>query len=147
LRQWLPWLDGSKTVSATSAFIACSRRQFLEDRGFVAVIRVSGRIGGVISHHGIEWPNRSTALGYWLDSALQGKGIMTAACRAVVEHAFTQLALHRIVIRCATENLKSRAIPERLGFTLEGIARQAEWLYDHFVDLAIYSALRTDRPK
>jgi ribosomal-protein-serine acetyltransferase len=83
-------------------------------------------------------------MGYWLDAAHQGKGIMTAACREMIKHAFQELDLHRVVIACATENLRSRAIPERLGFKLEGVARQSEWLYDHFVDHAIYALLRPD---
>jgi ribosomal-protein-serine acetyltransferase len=48
------------------------------------------------------------------------------------------------VIACGVENKRSQAIPQRLGFTHEGTARQAEWLYDHFVDHQIYSLLRSD---
>jgi ribosomal-protein-serine acetyltransferase len=71
---------------------------------------------------------------------------MTAACRAVVTEAFEHYGLHRIEIRCATKNHKSRAIPQRLGFVQEGILREAEWLYDHFVDLVVYSMLEQDWP-
>ena len=69
---------------------------------------------------------------------------MTASCHAVVYHTFNTLKLNRIAIQCATENTRSRAIPERLGFKLEGIVREAEWLYDHYVDHALYSLLRSD---
>ncbi len=79
-----------------------------------------------------------------MDAAHQGKGIVTACCRAVAAHAFSELKLHRVVIRCAVENHRSRAIPERLGFSFEGIARQSEWLYDHFEDVAVYALLQTD---
>jgi len=79
-----------------------------------------------------------------VDAAHQGKGIVTACCRAVIAHAFMELKLHRIVIRCAVRNHRSRAIPERLGFSFEGVARQSEWLYNHFEDVAIYSLLQTD---
>src|SRR3712207_6857835 len=51
---------------------------------------------------------------------------------------------NRVSIACATENKKSCAIPERLGFRREGVQRQAEWLYDHFVDHVIYAALRSE---
>jgi ribosomal-protein-serine acetyltransferase len=40
--------------------------------------------------------------------------------------------------------LKSRAIPERLSFRIEGIMRQNEWLYDHFVDHVVYGMIRSD---
>lgn len=145
LREWLPWVDGTQSVVDTSVFIASALRQFAEGKGFQAAIYCQGQLCGVIGHHGIDWANRSTSLGYWLAGTHQGKGIMTACCSAVVAHAFAELHLHRVVIRCATENRRSRAIPERLGFKLEGISREAEWLYDHFVDHAVYAKLQGDR--
>jgi ribosomal-protein-serine acetyltransferase len=80
-------------------------------------------------------------VGYWLSEELQGRGLVTAACRAMVDHAFEELELNRVSIACATENIKSCAIPERLGFRQEGVVRQAEWLYDHFVDHVLYATL------
>jgi len=145
LRKWLPWVDQTCSVADTSAFIASCSRQFSENGGFQVVICFQDHLCGMIGHHGIDRPNRSTSMGYWLDAAHQGKGIMTASCRVMINHAFTELDLHRVDIRCAVENHRSRAIPRRLGFTLEGVARQSEWLYDHFVDLAIYGLLRTDK--
>jgi ribosomal-protein-serine acetyltransferase len=46
-----------------------------------------------------------------------------------------------VEIGCAPGNRKSCAIPERLGFTREGVLRQREWLYDHFVDHVVYGIL------
>ena len=59
---------------------------------------------------------------------------MTASCQALVDHAFASLNLHRLVISCAPGNARSRAVAQRLGFVHEGRQRDAEWLYDHFVD-------------
>jgi RimJ/RimL family protein N-acetyltransferase len=73
--------------------------------------------------------------------------IMTKACEAFIEYGFNGLNLNRIEIRVAEGNMKSRAIPERLGFTEEGKIRQAEWLYDHYVDHIIYGLLAEDRSK
>ena len=98
----------------------------------------------MVGYHAIDWENRSTALGYWLGKGYQGKGLVTAACRALVEHAFGELDLNRVSIACATENKKSCAVPDRLGFRREGVVRQAEWLYDHFVDHAVYATLASE---
>ena len=61
-----------------------------------------------------------------------------------MEHAFGELGLNRVSIACATENKKSCAVPERLGFRREGVVRQAERHYDHFVDHAVYATLASE---
>jgi ribosomal-protein-serine acetyltransferase len=76
----------------------------------------------------------------------QGKGIMTECCRFVVRYGFRTLDLNRIQIPAATGNLRSRRIPERLGFKLEGILRERESLNGAFVDHAMYSLLRRELP-
>ena len=104
-----------------------------------------GRLCGMVCHNGIDWVNQTTSLEYWLDVSHQGKGIMTASCGAVIDHSFDTLRLNRILIRSATGNVRSRAVAERLGFTLEGVSRQAEWLYGRCVDVALYGLLKTDK--
>lgn len=96
---------------------------------------------GVIGTHNINWSNRSTSLGYWLGEAYQGQGVMTRACRALIAHIFNDMGLNRVEIACATGNNGSCAIPRRLGFTLEGINHQVEWLYDHYVDHYLFALL------
>lgn len=144
LRMWLPWLDDIQRVEDTRRFIELTRAQRAENNGFQAVIRSEGRLAGVLGHHGIDWTRRSTSLGYWLAAGAQHRGLMTRSCRALVEHAFEEFALERVEIRCAVENLRSRAIPERLGFHLERTLQKAEWLYDHFVDHVVYAIHGSD---
>jgi len=144
LRQWLPWINNSTCVDDTRRVIQSGLRQFANHQGFHAVICFDDQIVGVVGFHAIDWNHRLTSIGYWLAESHQGRGLMTASCRAVIEHAFQVWNVNRIVIRCATGNHRSQAIPERLGFQREGVQRQAEWLYDHFVDLINYSLLRSD---
>lgn len=141
LRQWLPWLDLTESPADTLAFIHRTRQQLAENNGFQTALVYGGEIVGMVGHHGIEWSHRSTSLGYWLAEGAQGRGLMTAACRAYIDHAFGELGLNRVEIRAAVENRKSRAVAERLGFTQEGVVRDAEWLYGRFVDHAIYGLL------
>ncbi len=144
LRQWLPWLDATRSAGDVLSFIERTQREWDNGEAFHLGIFYDERIVGVIGHHRIDWASRAGALGYWLAETDRGKGLMTASCRTVVRHAFEVLGLHRIEIRCAVDNGRSRAIPERLGFTLEGVRRDAEWLYDRHVDLAIYGLLRRE---
>lgn len=141
LRQWLPWLDNNTSIHDTLLFIDSTRRQYAANNGFQAGIWYRSEIAGVIGYHPIDWPNRSSSLGYWLGESFQGRGIMTRSCRAFLDHSFRSLKLNRIEIRCATDNGRSRAIPERLGFRREGQVREAEWLYERFVDHVVYGLL------
>jgi ribosomal-protein-serine acetyltransferase len=141
LRRWLPWVDYEASLADSLEFIQRSQQQYMNDEGFQLGIHYQGCLAGVIGYHAVNWPNRHVEIGYWLGAAFEGQGLMTRACRALVEYAFEKLTLNRVEIQCATGNLRSRAIPERLGFTQEGIRREGEWLYDHFVDLVLYSML------
>lgn len=144
LREWLPWVDGTREVDDTLENIQVGMRQHAANQGYQMAIVHQGRIAGRIGMHGISWGNGAMSLGYWLGEQYQGKGLMTRAVKAVVDHAFHTWKLHRVEIRCAPGNTKSRAIPERLGFTQEGVLREVERLGDRRVDLVVYAMLATE---
>ncbi len=98
---------------------------------------------GLKKHFNIP-QNRVGEIGYWLGDVFQGRGIMTQACRAMVAYGFSERGLNRIEIHCAPANVKSRAIPERLGFRIEGTLRQAEKLVDGYVDNVVYGLLASE---
>jgi ribosomal-protein-serine acetyltransferase len=116
-------------------------RDFTENRAFTAGIWSESRLVGVIGHNRIDWAQRIGFPAYWIAPTSQGKGIMTQCCRAVIDHAFGELQLSRLLIAVATDNLRARKIPERLGFTRLQTLRKAEWLYDRHVDHFVYSLL------
>jgi ribosomal-protein-serine acetyltransferase len=144
LREWLPWLDANTTARDSLAFIQATLLQETANQGFTCAILLQARIAGVAGYHPIRWNNRSVDIGYWLARDAVGRGIMTKCCRRLISHAFDGYGLNRVQIPAAVSNVRSRAIPERLGFTLEGTIRDAEWLYDHFVDHALYAMLKRD---
>lgn len=144
LRRWLPWLDRTREVADTRTYIEDALRQSSANQGFQALIIVGGQIAGLVGFHRIDWANRCASIGYWLAESYQRRGLMTRSCRALVDYGFASLNLNRIVINCAPANTPSRAIPERLGFVHEGRLREAEWLYDHYVDHEVYSQLQRE---
>lgn len=144
LRQWLPWLDNIETPHDTRAFINSGLKQVADNNGFQAGIWYQGELVGAIGYHYWNFNHGTTEIGYWLAESYQGKGIMTKTVRKLVNYAFKTLALNRVEIPCATGNDKSCAIPQRLGFSHEGVIRRAEWLYDHFVDWNLYAILAAD---
>ncbi|WP_070119374.1 GNAT family N-acetyltransferase [Bacillus marinisedimentorum] len=144
LREWLPWVDSMKNEEDYVPVIEMWLKQYAANDGFQAAILHKGAIAGMAGFLSIDWNNRKTAIGYWLSEDRQGKGIMTNVCRKLTDLAFVHYGLNRVEIQCGTDNLKSRAIPERLGYTKEGVVRDGEFLYDHFHDLAQYSMTRKD---
>lgn len=138
---WCPWLEEVRTVEKTRLFIRCKLQRFADGNGFTAGFFENDSLIGVIALEYIDQANRITEIGYWLDAETEGRGLITSACRALIEYAFHELKLNRVQIRCASENTRSRAIPERLGFRQEGVVRQCEVLHDRAVDLVIYGLL------
>lgn len=147
LRNWLPWLDMNTRIEDSRNFINSAKMNFVAKGMFTFGIFFEHRLVGIIGTHEVDRDNQKTSLGYWLAEDCQGKGVMTRAVSGILEFLFKKEGMNRIEIRCATGNLKSRAIPERLGFQHEGSMRQAEWLYHRFVDHEVYSLLKADWKK
>jgi len=143
LAPWLPWAAG-QTFEDTLDFIRGTRSQASENEGFQTAVVTEGGIVGVIGYVSVDWANRSTRIGYWLDEGQQGKGTMTAAVRMLVDHALTTWRLNRVEIVVATENRRSRAIPERLGFREEGTLRQYQLVGGRYLDCVVYATLMAD---
>ena len=141
LREWLPWLDASRSLMDSRRFLENSYMGFLRGGGFSFRIRLNGGLVGVVGFHGFDRMNRVTSLGYWLAEPVCGKGLMRLCVAHAIDYAFTEQEMHRVFIRCATGNERSRRVAVSLGMVHEGTQRQAEWLYDRFVDLDVYSIL------
>lgn len=69
---------------------------------------------------------------------------MTVCAKVLIQYVFEEFDINRVEIRVATRNPKSRAIPERLGFTQEGVLRSDERLRGEFSDSYVYSLLRDE---
>ncbi|PAV28446.1 RimJ/RimL family protein N-acetyltransferase [Virgibacillus profundi] len=141
LREWLPWVDTTTTVEDSRGFIEHSQRSFEAKKGITCGVFYKRKLVGTAGFNSFDWANKIGYIGYWLSEDYQGLGIMTKVSAALTDYAFSELSLNKVDIRAAYENKKSRAIPERLGFTEEGKIRQAEWLYDHYVDHIVYGML------
>lgn len=141
LRAWLPWLDNTTKLEDTKEFIKICLKSFAENKSMNTVILYKGKIAGIAGYNEINLSNKTAYIGYWLGKEFQGNGIMTKVAKALTDYAFRELNLNKVEIRAAVKNKKSRDIPERLGFVNEGCIRQAEWLYDHYVDHVVYGML------
>jgi ribosomal-protein-serine acetyltransferase len=142
LHRWMPWEERTRSPADTRTFIerANASENDLEGNGIWVGPEFAGAIGMRINTE-----SQSAELGYWLTEAFEGRGLMTKACRLFINHAFGELGLHRVTIQAGTENVRSRAVAERLGFTLEGTLRDAGRVGGgHYVDLAVYGLLENE---
>jgi ribosomal-protein-serine acetyltransferase len=143
LARRLPWA-ATYGYQDSLDYVAKSRAQIEAEEGFEGAIVVDGEIVGGAGFHAIDKLNRSTSIGYWLTVEAQGSGLMTATVSALLDHAFGVWGLHRVVIEAVVDNTRSRAIPERLGFTEEGVQREAKRIRGRFEDAALYAMLAPD---
>ena len=144
LRPWLPWVDLVTSEDDSLSFIETVTAQREEGRGPTFGVRCAGVLAGVVGFLPIDRVNRCGEIGYWLAPRAQGRGVMTQCCRFVVRYGFLTLDLNRVEIAAAVGNARSRAVPERLGFKLEGVLREREDLYGTYLDHAMYSQLRSE---
>lgn len=139
---WMPWAVGV-TRDSEREFLerVLAQGGGLEGTGLWIDGRFAGGVGLTIEPFGVR-----AEIGYWISSEFEGKGYITRACRALIDLAFNELGVHRVVIRAGTENHRSRAIPERLGFTQEGVLREEGSGSGGFHDLVVYGLLDREWP-
>lgn len=120
-----PWADAN-SVAAYKIFFRDMRRTAREGSAmpFAITLREGGGGGDrYVGHISLGSISRrafgSAYVGYWVDSAVAGRGIMPTALALVVDHAFGPGGLHRIEVNVRPENRPSRRVVEKLGFREE----------------------------
>ena len=144
LRPTMSWVDDTTCVEHIRTFIRRALQRMAEGTEVHWGLWYRGRFAGSIGTASSHLHSRRAEFGYWLGEEYQGKGLMTAAGHAMLAYLFTVLELNRAELRIRTGNARSRGVADRLGFTLEGIQRQATWSDDVPADLACYALLRQE---
>jgi RimJ/RimL family protein N-acetyltransferase len=125
LRAWMPWPDRHRSVDDTLEYIRHTQANLALREAFGMGIfdRESGELLGSIGVHPRSWDVPSFEIGYWIRKPREGKGYVTEAVKLLTRFVFGRLGANRVFIRCDRRNTRSRAVPERLGFTTEGTFR------------------------
>jgi ribosomal-protein-serine acetyltransferase len=144
LQTYMHWMTAEYSRASAAEFITNSIATVRAREGLSLGIFRSETLIGSIGFVHFDWKARKTEIGYWIDRAEEGKGIVSAGCKLLIEYAFGVLDLNRIEIRCSSENIRSAAIPERFGFKREGVLRQAEFRNGKLHDFNIYGLLAAE---
>lgn len=126
LHQFMPWAQEKQSIEATEDFIRTAVANWILQRNeepylplFIFDSTTQDFVGATGYHH-FDWTIPCLEVGYWIRSSRSGNGLMTEAVNALTQYAFKELQVKRIAITCDTHNIKSKNIPERLGYSLEG---------------------------
>lgn len=146
LQPWMPWAQNIQKIEDTTGNIRQAVADFVtrKDLRLHLFLKETGEFIGASGFHRINWDIPKVEIGYWLDSRFEGKGYMTEAAERLTEFAFEDLGARRVEIRCDIDNVRSRAVAERLKFTLEGILKQDSLSADgkYVRDTCIYAKIK-----
>jgi len=147
IARWEPWAAAPPVLAETRAFIEASAQNWIAGTELPVVIAVRqdgqwqlvGSVGLRIDRY-----SRSGELGYWVDGAHEGRGLVSRAVAAVLDQAFGPLGLDRVSLHTDVANQRSRALARRLGFVEEGTLRQGLAFPAERRDAVAYSLLSAE---
>ncbi|MFJ4296133.1 GNAT family N-acetyltransferase [Curtobacterium sp. NPDC089689] len=142
LRPWEELARPDLTTEDVLTYLTPGLTGWAEGTGVPTAIVLDGAVVGALVAR-ITPATAKAEVGYWLASGAAGRGVMTRAVEALLDALFDD-GVFRVELRTAADNLPSRAVAERLGFTLEGTLRQAYPIEGVRHDLCVYARLATD---
>lgn len=144
LREWMQWYDKVRTARDALDNIETNIEDCDLKTDYHLGIFYKNKMVGMISLHAVNYLVNKAAIGYWLAKEHEGKGIVTQSVKALLSFAFVDLKLNKVEIGAGVTNYRSRKIPEKLGFVLEGVLRENIKIGDKYIDMAMYSLLRNE---
>lgn len=144
--RWLPWCRAEYDMQRAKAWTAHCHETWRTGTQFAFAVRdaASGELLGGCGLNQLNPLHRSANLGYWIRASRQGQGVAAAAARLVARFGFIELGLIRVEIVTLPDNRASRRVAEKLGATLEAVARQRLWAWDRAHDAAVYALIPGD---
>lgn len=140
----LYWWPAEPTAESVERRLRDGLSRFAEGTAIDAGIWDRGVLVGFVGLFGIDLAFKSAEIGYWIGQGAERRGLITRAARAMLRHAFDELKLHRVELRCAATNARSIAVAERLGFRLEGRLVKADRIRGEWIDFLIYGQLEEE---
>ncbi len=142
---WIPFVSKTAGIGDVDALIARNLARYAEGLGLFYTLWDGPSMIAYVLAREINREAKWAEIGYMIDEAYAGRGIVKDSCIALMRHLFHEHGMDKIVICCAADNEKSKALAARLGFTLEGTIR------NHFVvngtvrDMLYYGLLQSER--
>lgn len=125
LNQYMLWAKEKPSLEESESVVKREARNSIlkkkSDSEFILFIldKNTNDLIGATGFHGIDWDVPCAETGYWVRKKYSGQGYITEAINALTQYAFNVMKVKRLAITCDVDNIRSKKIPERLGYQLE----------------------------
>ncbi|MGZ3096924.1 GNAT family N-acetyltransferase [Streptomyces sp. H72] len=121
---WIPWASLTTDLASVRSTLQRYSDLSSSDSGRIYGIWLDGVLVGGVMFTRFDASSGVCEIGCWLEEAGQGRGLVTRACRALIDWAFTERGMSRVEWWVASGNTRSIASARRLGMTRDGVLRQ-----------------------
>lgn len=149
LSRWMPWaVPGVADLEGQRERLRDLELQFEAGSDFSYLVkeRESGAILGSLGAHARLGP-AAIELGYWLGKEAEGRGFMSEAVAAMTRCLLGYEEIARVVIRADPENVRSWRVPQRVGYTREGVLRNVRFENGAWRDSESWSMVAGESPR
>ncbi len=142
-RGWLQSIPDPYTAPDAEEYISFTRTQLSAGAAAELAIVVDGSLAGAVGLRLVGPDPGAGEIGYWVATAVQGRGVASTAARLLSDFGFSTLGLRRVELNAAVANVASRRVAEKAGFELEGVRRAWRLVGGVPTDHALYSRIAT----
>lgn len=146
LTRWMPWAHAGYSLEDSRMWLDLCREGWEKGTqySFAAFDVVTGELVGDCSISQINRMHGFANLGYWVRSSATGQGLASTLARRVARFGIEELALNRLEILTALDNLASQRVAEKAGATREGVLRSRLVMRDEVWDAVLFSLTARD---
>ncbi|MFD5770583.1 GNAT family N-acetyltransferase [Streptomyces sp. NPDC127049] len=133
--------DAVHDLDSARAFLRSYAEKTANDAGRIYGIWAGGTLVGGVMFRTMDVAAGNAEVGCWLEPAAAGRGLVTRACRTLIDWAVDRRGIHRLEWLVSTKNEPSVAVARRLGMTRDGVLRESHTHRGTRVDIEVWSVL------
>ena len=150
LKPWMPWAhaENEETLELRIERLRTFRGKFDLNQDFIYGIfnlDQTRLLGGTGLHTRLG--NDALEIGYWIHKDFINQGLATETASALTKVGFEVHEISRMEIHCDPSNVRSAAVPRKLGYTFEATLKKRSRFLDGWSDSSIWTLFKEDYPK